>query len=272
VVLDRSVDDGVPSDDVMVRRVIAGDHDAMAWIYERYVGDVFAVARSVHREPEQAEEVVQETFLALWNRAELFDPDRGSLGGWLAAIARNRAIDRHRAAARRSRGSAFSSVASGGSDGAAVGEWLVATGDPIGVGVADPPPDVIVSRREDVSELRSALARLPDSEREVILLAYRDGLSQSEIALRLGWPLGTVKTRSRRALRHLRDVLDGGPESSMEGAERPPASRGEASVGRSGTSPSRHRPTPAAGPVAAMLGGVGPSVAGDRRSTCCQPT
>ena len=86
-------------------------------------------------------------------------------------------------------------------------EWLAATGTIVGGASEEMPPEVAALRGETRAEVRTALEVLTEPEREAILLAYRDGLSQSEIAATLGWPLGTVKTRSRRALRRLRDAL-----------------------------------------------------------------
>jgi RNA polymerase sigma-70 factor (ECF subfamily) len=152
--------------------------------------------------------VVQETFLALWNRAEQFDPSRGSLGAWLATIARNRAIDRRRSTLRRFRAEAFSSVAADRPDEAATVDWLLASGEPVATATPHLTPEAALAARETQAAVAEAVSILSDDERQAILLAYRDGLSQSEIAHRLGWPLGTVKTRSRRALRRLRAELE----------------------------------------------------------------
>ena len=94
---DRQRDD----DAALVREVAAGSQDALAALYDRYVDAVFAAAIRLTSDRQVAEEVVQETFLALWNRAELFDPATGSLAAWLHTIARNRTVDRLRAAGRR---------------------------------------------------------------------------------------------------------------------------------------------------------------------------
>src|SRR6187399_3403221 len=96
---DRHV--GEPDDAVLVRAVAAGSEDALAALYDRHVNGIHAVALRLTNDRQLAEEVVQETFLALWNRAELFDPRAGSLAAWLHTIARNRTVDRLRAAGRR---------------------------------------------------------------------------------------------------------------------------------------------------------------------------
>ncbi|MER3418734.1 MAG: hypothetical protein C4343_06520, partial [Chloroflexota bacterium] len=95
---DRSA---VPSDDELVRAVAAGAHDALATLYDRYAEPIHRLAIRLTNDRGLAEEIVQETFLALWNRAELFDPASGSVATWLRTIARNRTIDRLRAAGRR---------------------------------------------------------------------------------------------------------------------------------------------------------------------------
>ena len=97
------------SDADLVRQLIEGSQDALAGLYDRHARAVFATAMRASRDRGIAAEVVQETFLALWNRAELFDPSRGALPAWLATIARNRAIDRLRAAGRHERAATFSS-------------------------------------------------------------------------------------------------------------------------------------------------------------------
>ncbi len=199
---DRSV---APSDDELVRAVAAGSHDALATLYDRYAESIHRLAVRLTNDRGLAEEIVQETFLALWNRAELFDPASGSLATWLRSIARNRAVDRLRAAARRPR-PAGPTVETSVPDPV---ERLAATPG-FGDG-ADPAaaPERAIELAELRTALREALATMPDPERRVILLAYQEGLSQAEIAARLGWPLGTVKTRTRRALGRLRVSLAG---------------------------------------------------------------
>jgi RNA polymerase sigma-70 factor (ECF subfamily) len=162
-----------------------------------------------------AEEVVQETFLALWNRAELFDPAAGSLAAWLHTIARNRTVDRLRAAGRRPNLIALSSAAGIDEDGTAALERIVSSGDVLGGANLGPGPEGSVEAAELRATVQDALAAMPDQERTVIELAYREELSQSEIAARLGWPLGTVKTRTRRALLRLRTLLTSDAESSL---------------------------------------------------------
>jgi RNA polymerase sigma-70 factor (ECF subfamily) len=201
----------------LVREVVAGSHDALAALYDRHADAVFAAACRLTSDRGMAEEVVQETFLALWDRAETFDPTIGSLGAWLHAIARNRTVDRLRAAGRRPNLVPLSAAAASGpayaggdaADAEAL-ERVLAKGS-IVAGAAPPPSP---EREADLAELRTALqtalAGMDEVERIVIVMAYGDDLSQSEIAERLAWPLGTVKTRTRRALAHLRQVFGSG--------------------------------------------------------------
>jgi RNA polymerase sigma-70 factor (ECF subfamily) len=194
-------------DAALVREVAAGSQSALGDLYDRYVDAVYAAASRLTSDRHIAEEVVQETFLALWNRAELFDPTIGSLAAWLHTIARNRTVDRLRAAGRRPNLIPLSSAAGEDEQAGAALDRLVATGTVIGgAGVgAGPEGELVATELRQV--LRDALADLPDAERTAIVLAYREELTQTEIAERLGWPLGTVKTRTRRALLRLRGAL-----------------------------------------------------------------
>ncbi len=207
----------------LVVRVAAGSEDALGALYDRHGDAVFAAAYRLTGDRSVAEEVVQETFLALWNRAELFDPSVGSLTAWLLTIARNRAVDRLRAAGRRLRAVPFSAVTSDDAAEASALERLVAGGDVIGGATPELGPAAQLEAREVREAIGAALSTMAGPEQEVILLAYRDGLSQSEIADRLGWPLGTVKTRTRRALRRLREALGETFDDAAEpgGSNRP---------------------------------------------------
>ena len=198
----------IPVDDVaLVRAVAAGSSDALAVLYDRYVDSIFAAARRSTSDRGVAEDVVQETFLALWDRAETFDPTQGSVGGWLRAIARNRSVDRLRAAARRPTLVPYPvSAATGEPDGASL-DRIATPGTVMAGSVPAKTPEEGLASAEIRRAVQAALAVMPDAEREVIVLAYGDELTQSEIAERLGWPLGTVKTRTRRALARLREAL-----------------------------------------------------------------
>lgn len=198
-----------PGDAALVGKVAAGSEDALAILYDRHVDAIFATAYRLTSDRQVAEEVVQETFLALWNRAELYDPSAGSLAAWLRTIARNRTVDRLRSAGRRPNLVALSATHGPDDDDASTLDRLVANGSVVAGAFPDPGPERAAESREVRDAIRTALADMPEPERRVIVMAYQDELSQSEIAGRLGWPLGTVKTRTRRALRQLREALAG---------------------------------------------------------------
>ena len=216
----------------LVREVIEGSEDALARLYDRHSSAVFGSAMRASRDRWMAAEVVQETFLALWNRAESFDPARGTLHSWLLTIARNRAIDRLRAAGRHERAITFSSFAGADTDDHSSVEWLTASGELIGAAGPEIGPETALSSKETRLSIQDAVASLEPTERSVIVLAYEAGLSQSEIAAKLGWPIGTVKTRTRRALHQLRDRL-----------ERPGADPGEQKAWCSDVSATKLSPT-----------------------------
>lgn len=172
-----------PDDVELVVRVAHGEEQAFLTLYDRYASRVHALTLRILHDPMLAEEATQDTFLKLWSRARSYLTERGSLVFWLLTIARRTALDRLRLENRR----------------------------PLLSGAADPEdawrsiPDR--STLPDEARWRSlhfAVQALDSDHRKVIELAYYQGLSQSEIAEVLGWPLGTVKTRVRSAMEHLR--------------------------------------------------------------------
>ncbi len=197
----------VDSDAELIASVASGSEVALGELYDRYADAIYGHARRLLGDPQAAEEIVQETFLALWNRAETFDPALGSAASWLRSIGRHRVVDRLRSTGRGPRIVAFSDLPFEDDDEADAIDHAIAAGQPAGVGQSGPAPDGLVVAAETQAQIRAALATMPEQERIVIELAYGQELSQSEIAERLGWPLGTVKTRTRRALRALRIAL-----------------------------------------------------------------
>lgn len=161
------------------------DMDAAAELYDRYAGQVYALARRIVRNDPDAEDVVQEVFSQAWRSAARYDRARGSVVGWLLMITRTRAIDKLRA--RRARPDITDGVAP---------ETLA----------APPVPDA-VEVAEQAAIVREALLTLSPAQRTALELAYYQGLTQVEIAARLSEPLGTVKTRIRTALLSLRTRL-----------------------------------------------------------------
>ena len=185
-------------DDVaLMRRVCRGEADAFEAIYDRYSAQVFGVALWVTRNQRAAEEATQETFLTAWRTASRFDPRRGTAVTWLLAIARNRSIDALRREQRHDRRSVQD-------DGHA--ERLPAADDLEAQALA----------RDEAGRVRRLLLELPDEQRQVIELAYFNGLTQTEIAARVKVPLGTVKGRHRLALGRLHRALAGaGPARAV---------------------------------------------------------
>ena len=207
----------------LVRELAAGSEAALGILYDRYGAAIFATAYRLTSDRGVAEEVVQETFLTLWNRAELFDPRAGSLTAWLHTIGRNRAVDRLRAAGRRPQLVALSSSASPDESQTQALERVVAAGTVMAAAVQPPGPEEAAAAADRRDAIRTAVAAMPELERTVILLAYQEELSQTEIADRLAWPLGTVKTRTRRALLRLREALGGefGPMAELDAVPVP---------------------------------------------------
>lgn len=176
------------SDDLaIVRRMAGGDAEAIEALYDRYAPMLLAVARRILGPAGEAEEVLQETFLQAWNQAERYDPGRSSVSTWLVLIARSRALDRFRSRDARGRAAAAAATepaaeASGGAE-----------------------ENVLHAERRQ--RVREVLSSLPIEQREVLELAFFEGLSQSEIAARTGAPLGTVKTRALLAMKKVRQAL-----------------------------------------------------------------
>ena len=215
-------DRGDPADVSLVQALLTGSQDALATLYDRHADAIHATVCRLTADRSIAEEIVQETFLALWDRADSFDPGRGSLIAWLHAIARNRTIDRLRSVGRRPATMPLSAI--GGPDRGDGGAWsnpgdaldaALSAGDLLAASMPPRTPETAAALGELRAALQQALAAMPEEERMVIVLAYAEDLTQVEIAERLGLPLGTVKTRTRRALRRLRNVLgdEDAPES-----------------------------------------------------------
>jgi RNA polymerase sigma-70 factor, ECF subfamily len=251
------------SDASLVRQMIEGSEEALATLYDRHATSVYAAAMRTSRDAWVAAEVVQETFLALWNRAELFDASRGALGAWLVTIARNRTIDHIRAAGRRGRAASFSSFGGAEADDQSVVDWLAASGELIGAASTEPVPEVALFAKETRASIENALESLAPHEHSVIALAYGAGLSQSEIAVRLGWPLGTVKTRTRSALRHLRNSIE-----RSEGSGRAPGEGGPGNQSGSARSAEREGARAGRAELPGWHSAVGPGSLASTASPC----
>jgi len=171
-------------DTALMARVAKGDARAFEALYDRYRSRAFGLAMRLTRQPTLAEEVTQDAFLNLWRNAGRYDLARGSLSSWLLALVRHRAIDALRSGARRQGDVELEGAAERLEDSERTDEE--------------------VARREESRSARRLLQDLPTDQREVIELAYFGGMTQGEIAAKVGVPLGTVKGRSRLALEKLR--------------------------------------------------------------------
>jgi len=177
-------------DAALVERIVQRDESALALLYDRYAGVLSSVLNRILRDTQAAEEILQDIFYQLWRTASRFDPSRGSLGGWLLVIARNRAISR-----LRKRNPA------GGEE---LSENQV---------VAPANLESLVAKRELLVRVKAAVDSLPREQRDVLELAYFAGMTHSEIARHTGDPLGTVKTRLRTAVEALKHNLQPSDET-----------------------------------------------------------
>jgi RNA polymerase sigma-70 factor (ECF subfamily) len=183
--VEQKTGDNEPLDQDLVRAVSGGDQASLARLYDRYSGFVYSVALRVLRDTAAAEEILQDIFMQLWQKASQFDVQRGSLPAWLLVMARNRAISR-----LRQRNPA--------SD-ASMDEASMSLPYRL---------DNFVIERELLGKVRAAMEGLPAAQREALELAYFEGLTHSEIAERTGEPLGTIKTRLRSGVETLRQKCD----------------------------------------------------------------
>jgi RNA polymerase sigma-70 factor, ECF subfamily len=181
----RITDPGLAAEESLVQRLRDGDPEAMGELYDRFGRAVFAIALRMVRNSATAEDLVQETFIRIWNGIGLFDRSRGSLAAWVGAIARNRVLDYVRSSDFRAIHSACELRKA---DSHVASPNPAFKGDPIS------------------AELARAVRRLDTNHRRVLEMAFLEGMTQSEIAARLQRPLGTVKTWARVALKSLRET------------------------------------------------------------------
>ena len=174
-------------DEQLITLIASGERDALEVFYDRYAPSVFSLARYMLREHTLAEEATQDVFLNLWLKAGSYNPQRGTPKAWFMSVAHHRIIDVIKARNRRNQST-----------------------NQVSHELLDLYPSDRPSTEEEVQrnlsreEIIEVLATLPEGQREVIILAYFEGFSQSEIASRLDQPLGTVKTRVRLAMQKLR--------------------------------------------------------------------
>jgi RNA polymerase sigma-70 factor, ECF subfamily len=181
---------GVPTDTAvaLLGMIAQGDREAFSRFYDGFAGLAFGLIRRILRDPAASEEVLQEVFWQIWREAARYDPRRGSPEAWVVMRAKTRAIDRLRAMRRREK-------------------TFVAPADDSLTRSTEEPGENPGVTAENRGLVRSALNALPESQRRVVELAFFEGMTQSEIASRLGEPLGTVKTRARLGLERLKSLI-----------------------------------------------------------------
>jgi RNA polymerase sigma-70 factor (ECF subfamily) len=178
-------------DRAMIAKIAQQDQTALAQLYDRYARILYAVAFRILGSAEEAEEVILDVFAQVWRTAQQYDQKRGRVDAWLFLMTRSRSLDRLRRLQRTTRAMTASVEAT-------VTQPPVVANDPVEAAL-------ISERREHVL---AALQQLPTEQRQVLELAYYQGLSHSEIAVQTGQALGTIKTRIRLGLSKLRGVLD----------------------------------------------------------------
>jgi RNA polymerase sigma factor (sigma-70 family) len=172
------------SDEALLALVARSDDDALAALYDRFGRVAYGLALRIVRDAALAQDAVQDAFLAAWRTAASFDPERGSASTWLLTLVHRRSVDLVRREDRR-RGDPLDDAPVAAAEATDEEAWL----------------------RERRRAVQAALAQLPGDQRQALELAYYGGLSQSELAERLGVPLGTVKSRMFAALSRLRELL-----------------------------------------------------------------
>lgn len=175
----------------LLGQIAAGDRGAFAEFYDRHSMLMFSVATRILNDPGEAEDVLQEAFVQIWEKAKKFDPKLGKASSWAAILARNKAIDRIRASQRRTR-----LAQEAGPELAFAAETKEAANEAVHGG-------------EKARLIQSAIGELPADQRRAIEMAYFSGLTHVEIAEKTQEPLGTIKARIRRGLLKLREQLEG---------------------------------------------------------------
>jgi RNA polymerase sigma-70 factor (ECF subfamily) len=176
-------------DGTLVARIVAGDDQALGHVYDRYGSLVYGLARRVTNSPAAAEEITQEVFVQFWEHADRFDESKGSLRSYLGAITHRRAVDWVRSEARRR-------------------DREIKNAHDASTNAATRDITAEFTAADTAARVRVAVETLPVEQREAVVLAYFGGLTFREVAVELGLPEGTAKSRLRLALDKLSRVLD----------------------------------------------------------------
>jgi RNA polymerase sigma-70 factor (ECF subfamily) len=179
------------ADLALVQQINGGDDQAFATFYDRFAPGLFSIIYAILHDQKEAEDVLQEAFIQMWKRTSTYDATRSSLFTWSVMIARHKAIDRLRSRQRQSR----------------LADAVAQEPDAVSASAPVERADQFLARSDERERVRAALAQLADAQREALDLAFFGGLTQTQIAEKLGAPLGTVKARIRRGLLALREVL-----------------------------------------------------------------
>jgi RNA polymerase sigma-70 factor (ECF subfamily) len=174
---------------LLLRRIAARDRHALAELYDQFATVLFSTSVRILSDTHEAEEVIQDVFVQIWNKASTFDPEAGAPFHWALTITRNRCIDRLRARQRRFR-------------------LLDELGDAVADSTAHDGKGADALGEDEVQAVRSAVYGLPREQRQAIEMAFFGGMTQLEIAEALNQPLGTIKARIRRGMLKLRDGLE----------------------------------------------------------------
>ena len=185
-------------DEQLITLIANGEKDALEVFYNRYARPVFSLARYMLRDPSLAEEATQDIFLNLWLKAASYNPERGAPKSWFMSVAHHRIVDVIKSRNRRLQ-----------SSNSAPHELL-----DLHPTAGDSTEDA-AHRNIARDEILEVLGRLPEEQRRVLVMAYFEGYSQSEIASRLGEPLGTVKTRARLGIQKLRAAMVQGKDGPV---------------------------------------------------------
>lgn len=173
-----------------MRQLLSGTDEGFSRFYQRFAPGLYSIAFRILGEQKDAEDVLQEAFVQMWRKTDTYDSTRSSLFTWAVMITRNKAIDRIRTRQSRQR-----------TIDAATNELSEPTQN------GDATADAAITSSEARQRVRGAMATLPESQRDAIDLAFFGGLTQTQIADKIGAPLGTVKARIRRGMLAMRDLL-----------------------------------------------------------------
>lgn len=176
------------SDADLIRRISNREEVALSSLYNRYRTVIFGLLFRILKNRSEAEDILQEVFVQVWQQAERFDEERGKAFTWLVTIARRRAIDRLRSLKSRLQAIEKANLS-----------------DPFGIDPAIEQNPFLRARQKSV---RTALNQLPETQQSLLLMAYFEGCSQQEIAARTQIPLGTIKTRMRAGMIKLREIMN----------------------------------------------------------------